>query len=332
MLESLLDPKHAIKNPLEVFLVASLFTTVSILFSYFLFPDHSSVLICAYITLLFSPFFQRLFATEEAKEEYAIKHRIRIANVFQRHSDLIEIFGAFFLGIIITSSLFAVFLPEPIKFVVFKKQIEELHRIASLATSGKFLSFDTFSASIASIQLEKAKLIFFNNLLVLLISFISSLLFGTGALLILTWNASIIATYVAAYVETIAAKGSELTIAYIIGMPSALLAITLHGIPEIIGYFFAGLAGGILSCGLVREKLWSNEMKFIFFDSLLLLSFGIFSIFFGAFIETSDILLSSIGFTSYLIFLLTLLKKGEFSHEMTWNKSSEDIIEKISEI
>lgn len=316
MLESLLDPKHAIKNPLEVFLIASLFTTISILFSYFLFPDHSSVLVCAYITLLFSPFFQRLFASEEAKEEYAIKHRIRVANVFQRHADVIEIFSFFFLGVIITSSLFAVFLPENIKFILFKKQIEELHRIASLATSGKFLSLDAFAKSVVFIELEKAKMIFLNNLLVLLISFISSLLFGTGALLILSWNASIISTYIGAYVESLVAKGSEVTLAYIIGMPSALLAITLHGIPEIIGYFFAGLAGGILSCGLVKEKIWSNEMKIIFLDSLLLLSFGVFSIFFGAFIETSNILLSSIGFLSYLIFLLTLLKKGEFQYKI----------------
>lgn len=327
MLESLLDPKHAIKNPLEVFLVASLFTTVSMVFSYLLFPDQSSVLVCAYITILFSPFFQRLFATEEAKEEYAIKHSIKLTNVFQRHGDVIEIFSSFFLGIIITSSLFAVFLPEPIKFIVFKKQIEELHRIASLAASGKFLSFETLSVSVASIQLEKAKMIFFNNLLVLLISFISSLLFGTGALLILAWNASIIATYVGAYVEALVAKGSEVTIAYLIGMPSALLAITLHGIPEIIGYFFAGLAGGILSCGLVKEKICSNEMKIIFLDSLILLSFGIFSIFFGAFIETSNVLLSSIGFISYIIILLTLLKKGEFNHDLISSSLSKNALE-----
>lgn len=325
MLESLIDPKHAIKNPVEVFLVASLFTTVSIVFSYFLFPDHSSVLVCAYITLLFSPFFQRLFATEEAKEEYAIKHRIKFSNVFQRHGDVIEIFGAFFLGIVITSSIFAVFLPESIKFVVFRKQIEELHRIASLATSGKFLSFESLTKSISSIQLEKASMIFINNFLVLLISFISSLIFGTGALLILSWNASIIAVYVGAYVETLVNKGSEITVAYIIGMPSALFAITLHGIPEIVGYFFAGLAGGILSCGLVKEKFCSKEAITIILDSILLLSFGIFSIFFGAFIETSDILLSSIGFVSYLIFLLILLKKGEFNYDVIGREIEKEI-------
>lgn len=316
MLESLIDPKHAIKNPLEVFFVSSLFTTVSILFSYFIFPDHSSVLVCAYITLLFSPFFQRLFATEEAKEEYAIKHRLDISNIFRRHEDVIEIFAAFFLGVTITSSLFATFLPETMKFVLFRKQIEELHRIASLAASGRFLGLDTITSSIASIQIEKAKMIFFNNLLVLIISFISSLLFASGALLILSWNASIIAVYIAAYVETLVSRGSEITVAYLIGMPSALFAITLHGIPEIIGYFFAGLAGGILSCGLVKERFGSREMKIIVLDSFLLLSFGIFSIFFGAFIETSDILLSSIGFVFYLIFFIVLLHKGEFTHEI----------------
>jgi len=314
MLESILNPRKAANNLLEIFLVSSLFTTVSILTSYLIFSDCSSIVFCFFVTLLFGPFFQRLFAHEETKEELAIKHRIN-ENLFRRHEQVIKIYSAFFIGMIITLSIYAVFLPDNIKSVVFKRQYEEIERISQLV-SGRFFeienirfdSIDTRKQMITE-KIETAKIIFKNNSVVLILSFLLSLIFGTGALLILSWNASVIAAYVSSYVFALTRRGMDILTAYALGLPSALLAITLHGIPEILGYFFAGLAGGILSVGLIREKFGSREMFIITGDSLLLLGAGIFSIFVGAFIETNEIFYSSIGFLSYILFLILIFHR-----------------------
>ncbi len=317
MLESILNPRKAANNLLEIFLVSSLFTTVSILVSYLIFPDCSSIVFCFFVTLLFAPFFQRLFAHEETKEELAIKHRIH-ENLFRRHEQVIKIYSAFFLGMIITLSVYAVFLPDNIKHVIFRRQYEEIERISQLV-SGRFFEFENIKIEGLDIQkqftaerIEIAKMIFKNNSMVLFLSFLLSLIFGTGALLIFSWNASVIAAYVSGYVFALTRRGMDILTAYALGLPSALLAITLHGIPEILGYFFAGLAGGILSVGLIKERFGSKEMLIVVADSLLFLGVGFFSIFVGAFIETSEIIYGSIAFLAYILFLILLFHKGEF--------------------
>ena len=52
-----------------------------------------------------------------------------------------------------------------------------------------------------------------------------------------------------------------------------------------LAYFLAGIAGGILSLGLVREKLWGPEFRLILRDSVLLMGLSIAAVFFGAVIE-----------------------------------------------
>lgn len=298
MLESLLQPKKARDNPLELLIVSMVIASVSIIFSYFIFPEYSSVLSSAFITIVFTPFFMSLFTSEEAKEEFAIKHHIK-KSLFQRHAPVLKIYSAYFMGLVLIMSMMFVFLPVDMRTVMFSKQISEVKRLSGLEITGSFIS------------LSDSQKIFTNNMFVLLLSFIASLLFGTGALFILSWNASVIGVYVGTYVNYFISNGMAPAIAYAYGMPQAILAITLHGIPEVFGYFFAGLAGGILSVGVIKEKMWSKEMEIIVIDSLIILSIGIFSIFVGAFIETGNILLSSIGFISYVIFIATLFFHGK---------------------
>lgn len=294
MLESILNPKMARNNPLEVMLISMFITFASIFFSYYIFPEYASVLSSAFITIMLAPFFQRLFASEEAIEEFAVKHNMK-NNLFQRHAPVIKIYSAYFLGVIIIMSLLFVFLPNPIKTSVFEKQISEVNRLSGMSLSGHAISPD------AAIR------IFENNMFVLMLSFITSLFFGAGAVFILSWNASVIGVYAGFYVSKLIAGGVGYIYAYAYGVPYALLSITMHGIPEIFGYFFAGMAGGILSVGLIKEKMGSCEMRIVIKDSAFFILFGAFSIFVGAFIESGNLLFSSISFVAYVVFLATLL-------------------------
>lgn len=52
-----------------------------------------------------------------------------------------------------------------------------------------------------------------------------------------------------------------------------------------LAYFLAGIAGGVLSAGMIREKVGTKEFNGVVKDSLMLLGLGIISIFAGAYLE-----------------------------------------------
>ena len=298
MLESILNPKVARNNIPEVFAVTVIFGLIAVFFSYYLFPEYASVLMCAEITVLLTPFFQRLFASEEAMEEFAMKHHIN-KNLFQRHAPVLKIYSAFFIALILMMSLLFVLAPSPTRLQVFQKQISEVERLSGMAVTGHAT---TPSAAIT---------IFTNNMFVMFLAFVTSLIFGTGAIFILAWNASVIGVYAGAFVQFLESSGMSSLMAIAYGIPNALLAITMHGVPEVFGYFFAGIAGGILSAGLIKEKLISPEMNVILIDSLVFMGFGAFSIFMGAFIEVGDSIFGTIGFLAYMVFMFGLLLHGK---------------------
>src|SRR3989338_8424245 len=68
MLESLLRPKTAEKKPWDVFFIAIFFSIIGVAFSLQLFPSQASVFSVSLITIMFMPFFQKLFAGEEKKD------------------------------------------------------------------------------------------------------------------------------------------------------------------------------------------------------------------------------------------------------------------------
>jgi len=59
----------------------------------------------------------------------------------------------------------------------------------------------------------------------------------------------------------------------------------LHGIPEILAYLVAGLGGGILSVGIVKEEFGSKELNNVLIDVLIFLVIAEFLIFGAAWIE-----------------------------------------------
>ena len=263
VLESLLNPKKAEAKPSHVFFIAILYTVVAIFFARAMFPSQSSMLTVMLITLIFVPFFQKLFNIEESKECLAAENRLS-GNLFQRHSQIILVFSAFFLGIIVAMSFIFFFLPME---DVFQLQSDTLKAFSGRATGGgDFMLYLT------------------NNTQVMILIFVLSAIMGAGAIFILTWNASVIAVYLGLIVQSLSGKLGAA--AYLFGVPIGLGSIALHGIPEIAAYFIAGVAGGILSVGLIRERFMSKEFKLVFKDSLIFLFFAESLIIGAAFIES----------------------------------------------
>jgi uncharacterized membrane protein SpoIIM required for sporulation len=107
------------------------------------------------------------------------------------------------------------------------------------------------------------------------LSFLLSFLLGSGAIIILAWNASILALYLSSFLR----KGliEEFLVRSISLIPHAPI--------EIASYFLAGIAGGVLSVGVIREKLFSKEFFFVLRDSLILMGLALLAVLIGAVVE-----------------------------------------------
>jgi uncharacterized membrane protein SpoIIM required for sporulation len=89
---------------------------------------------------------------------------------------------------------------------------------------------------------------------------------------IIVWNASILGVAI-----------GELS-KYFWEIPIKTLMFLPHGIPEIIGYLCAGLAGGLLSAAILRCRS-TDVLKIIFLDSLKIILLGVVFILIAAGIE-----------------------------------------------
>lgn len=256
-------PGEAERNPVVVFLVSVFYSFVAMFFAHMLFSPQSSVLSIAFITILFVPFFQLLFRVEEAKVS------IKTNNSFiSRHRKAFGVYAAFFVGVVLVYVLVFSVLPTANVFDLQVEHLREKGHVAGKVTSSseRFFTF------------------FYNNTRVMLLSFVLSALFGTGAVFILSWNASIIGVYFGLLVRKYFSSVGMVP-AYFHGVTEGLMRIGLHGVPEIFAYIMAGFAGGIFSIIIIREKYGTKRFKVCMLDALALLSVAELLIFIAAVLE-----------------------------------------------
>lgn len=263
VLENILKPSTAEKHPVEIFFIAVVFTLVAMFISKTLFPSEISLLTICFITLFFTPLFTKLFLIEE-KKDIALKKE----NIFHRHRQMIKILTFFFIGIMLTTATVYFFIPESSGF--FELQDEKLQEISGSPT-GAFNLDQTFYK------------ILLNNTSVMLMIFLTSILFCSTAIFILTWNASIIGVFIGKSLYSLIHAGMSKSSAYVIGIPMAISQLLIHGIPEILAYFMVGIAGGILSSALMKSN--REKLELVFKDSLMFLIAAEFLIVVAAFLE-----------------------------------------------
>ena len=121
--------------------------------------------------------------------------------------------------------------------------------------------------------------IFLNNIRVLFFVLLFAFFYGVGAIFILAWNASVIGVAVGNFVR------SHIHLSYFSALPLGLLRYSIHGIPEILAYFMAGLAGGIISVAVTQHQYGSAGFRKVLFDSLDLAVGSIVVLFIAALME-----------------------------------------------
>jgi stage II sporulation protein M len=256
VLESLINPVKAESNPWNLFFFGFLYASVSIPLSYWIFEKHASLVMVFLTVITCVPLVYSTIRYEEKKDTIYEKESV----LLKEHGKALLFLMFLFLGMTLAYALFYVVLPEKITTSVFGIQTQTILDINNQISGNTLQQAQVFGK------------IFFNNIKVLSFCLLFSLIYGTGAIFILTWNASVIGTAIGNFIRvnmgSIAGLvGFTKTAAYLHIISLGLLKYTVHGIPEILAYFTGGLAGGIISIAVIKHDFGTTKFEKIVLDS-----------------------------------------------------------------
>lgn len=311
VLEMLFKLKEIKENPLKMLIMSIMIAIVSILIVLVTFPNDASILAIAFIAIGALPIIHKVFVQEEESE---LKYKNPSAIGFLgRHKDLIKVYSYFFLGIILVYAFLFVYLSPQLTKVVYSQQVSVLDDISELREKinedaeefkqDKDELNESFTKNALVVKLKDDGqfnyvnlfiLITKNNLLVLMLVLIFSFIFGAGALFIIAWNGSIIGTVIGAKIVQFMGEYAPLGLiggvaAHIHGL-GLLMGFVPHGVPEVLAYFVAAIAGTILSLTISLGVLRTEHGKVLLKDVLLLIVIAVGLIVIGSVIESFLIL------------------------------------------
>ncbi len=270
--ESLLDPQMAESHPFRMFLIGFFYASVGVVLSMWIFRQWMS-LVMVFLTVLASvPLFYNTLKFEEAKDKEILDER----RLLKQHGKALFFMMMVFIGFVIGFAFWYLVLPEPTIQTAFEAQTATISSINP--ATGKVISIETFMK------------IFSHNMSVLFFCVFFAFFYGAGAIFILAWNASVIGVAIGNFVRRgladILTKMGFLSLgSYLQVFSLSLLRYMTHGIFEILAYFIAGLAGGIISVAVIRHDFASKDFNHIIADSLDLLIIAIIVLFVAALVE-----------------------------------------------
>lgn len=278
MLESLINPKKAERQPWEMFFVGLLYASLSILLPYFIFgkdqvlSQYMGVLVVTFCVIFTMPFIYYTIKLEERKNiEYDEGFRL-----LKEHSRAIMVFLWLFMGFVVAFSFWSMVLPSGNNLLNAQiKTYCQINQHSNYDNCLKQYGLSIPNAITGGVtSKDRFFSIFTNNVYVMIFTLILSLIFGAGAIFILAWNASVIAAAINIFTK------SQLS-----QLPLGLGRYMIHGIPEIAAYFIAALAGGILSMAVIRRDLRGERIWGIVQDSLNLIIIAVVILLLSAVIE-----------------------------------------------
>ena len=274
VLESLLGPIKAEDKPWKMFFIGFLYSTVAILLSMWVFRDQTSLIMVFLTVMACIPIVYNTMKLEEKKDMSILEERTLI----REHNKAIVFLMFLFLGITLSFVVWYVFLPSGVIGYAFDKQIATIQAINNQVAGNAYQQFSTFSK------------ILFNNVKVLSFAVLFAFIYGAGAICILTWNASVIGAAIGNFIRSNLSEytgliGLDKFSGYFNILSVGLLRYVLHGIPEVLAYFYGGLAGGIISVAIMRKHYKDEKFSHILFDVSELLIISLAFLLVAAFIE-----------------------------------------------
>jgi len=259
MLENILKPDWLERTPKYAFIIGFIYSIIGILAAYIVFPRSQGIASIAFLSMLLIPSLSKIFTIEEKQD--AASRKFSIKRIFRDHADVLQVYLMLFLGIFLAYALFSLkFSSKLLVQGIFDSQMRIIGVNVGQAAGGlDFMSILT------------------NNTKVFLIFLILSLVFGAGSILFLAWNASVWGV-VFGYMATHYTNAFD-------AFFKIFLKVTPHMFLEAGAYFFAIVAGGIMSQGVLREKVGSNKFKYVLKDGFIFVTVGIILLLIGALVE-----------------------------------------------
>lgn len=273
VLEALIGPVQAEQHPWRMIGYGFLFNTVAIILSLWIFGEQAS-LIMVFLTVMASmPLVYSALKREEGKAEVITKEIF----LLKEHGKALTFLMFLFLGIMLSTALWYLLLPEATVTNLFGSQSDTILTINSRVTQG-------------GQTLQLFLRIFFNNFNVTIFCLLFAFVYGLGAIFILTWNATVIGVAIGNYIRSnissvAATMGLDQLAHYFKVISYGFLQYAIHGIPEILAYFAVGLAGGIISLAVIRHHNNSKEFERVLIDSSDLILLSVALLFVAAILE-----------------------------------------------
>lgn len=260
MLDLLFNPQRACRHPFEIFIIATFYSSLSVVLGLWIFKESTSLAIVFLTTLSCLYVVQGAIKMEEKKEKNWNSERW----LLKEHKPIAVLILALFIGFTFSFALWAFFLPSETSSTIFQLQGSSIEQI-KLITGKTIDTTATFSN------------IFNNNMKIILVSLIFALFYGAGVIYIIVWNASVMGFVIG----TLSRETFGL-----IALPIAFAKYFLHGIPEILAYILTSIAGGILYFAFIKGDLTNkNKVKRIILDVASLILISILLLIFSVILE-----------------------------------------------
>ena len=257
MIEALLRPVLS-QSRFRFFVVGALYALVAGVVSFIVFKPFASVAMVFFAAIACIPYIQSLI---EKEEESVFKFMSELSFI-KEYSHVASALISLFFGL--TAGFLVIGLAFPsLHGSLFSVQESTLVAISGHAVEG---------GAVQQILLA--------NAIVLLICLVLSLIFTFGSIVIITWNASVIAFALVKFITINAAEASTLG-AFTIGFARFFL----HGIPEVLGFLLVGVAGGIVSVAVTHHDVGTKKWGVVMKDALQLFIISACLILIGALIE-----------------------------------------------
>jgi len=277
MLEMLINPRKAERQPWELFFIGLFYASLSILLVNWIFGNdavlvkYSGILVVTFTVMFTLPFIYYTIKLEEEKDS-----RIEgFIELLKEHSKALHAFMWLFLGFVVAFSFWYIVVSSNTSF---RAQIETycmINRPSNFEDCVSQYGVKSIAKTTAFVSAkDKIFMIFANNIYVLIFTFVFSLIFGAGAIFVLAWNASVIAAAIGIFTKSTLSE-----------LPLGLARYMIHGIPEIGAYFVGALAGGILSIAIIKHEIKTEKFWKILQDSLNLIIIAVVILFLAALIE-----------------------------------------------
>ena len=246
MIENIIKPEWVWREPLYAVVLGFCISMIGTSIGLFVFPEDASLAGVLFITIAGVAFLNKIIDVVNAP------------TFWQRNKKLILIMGLFFLGVTISYLFWYLILPTSASQFFFSKQVKVLSQ--PFSTLIGYFSFA--QATFTTIAL--------NNLKIVMMVLVLSLIYGSGSVLIIAWNASVLGVFIGSF-----------------GKITSFLAFVPHTALEFLAFFCAAIAGSLISICFDQNKLGAYQKDRTLQDALVLFGISVGLILLGAVIETS---------------------------------------------